>query len=149
MVSNGHLTKSTRPSYVTCVCITVYWSHLTLRLLAFLKCVFFTCLIACSHACTSAQRTLHRIGPCANLTKVPTPPSLCLYSQCFSSVRKPTRKTKVKKMCFAQNPQSMANVSHVPSKRAAALLAVPPSTTIAPSSLPLPGWTQLYKNLNV
>ena len=145
MVSNGHLTKSPRPSYVTCVCITVYRSHLTLRLLAFLKCVFFTCLIACSHACTSAQNW--------PLCKSHKGPPLLLPCACIHNVspqqciNQHTRKGK--KMCFAQNPQSMANVSHVPSKRAAALLAVPPSTTIAPSSCPLPGWTQLYKNLNV
>ena len=51
-------------------------------------------------------------------------------------------------MCFAQNPQSMANVSHVPSKRAAALLAVPPSTTIAPSSYPTIADTATNTNYN-
>ena len=87
------------------------------------------CMLTCLHKCTE-------LAPVQISQRSPTPPSLCLYSQCVSSVHKPTRKTKVKKMCFAQNPQSMANVSHVPSKRAAALLAVPPSTTIAPSSCP-------------
>ena len=131
MVSNGHLTRSTRPSYITCVCITMYRSHLTLRLLAFLKCVFFTCLIACSHACTSAQN-----WPLCKSHKGPPSSFPVLVFTMFlpSAQTKHTRQRK--KMCFAQNPQSMANVSHVPSKRAAALLAVPPSTTIAPSSCP-------------
>ena len=129
MVSNGHLTKSPRPSYVTCVCITVYRSHLTLRLLAFLKCVFFTCL----HNCTAH---LAQNGPCANLTKVPHSSFPVLVFTMFLLSAQTNPQDKGKQMCFAQNPQSMANVSHVPSKRAAALLAVPPSTTIAPSSCP-------------
>ena len=140
MVSNGHLARSLCVVVVvydlihfTCVCVIVYWLNFTLRLVAFLRCVFFTCLIACSHACTIAQRTLHRIGPCANLTKVPHSsfPVLVFTMFLLSAQTKHARKG------FAQNPQSMANVSHVPSKRAAALLAVPPSTTIA---RPAPQW---------
>ena len=91
------------------------------------------CMLTCLHKCTAH---LAQNGPCANLTKVPHSHFPVLVFTMFLLSAQTNPQDKGKQMCFAQNPQSMANVSHVPSKRAAALLAVPPSTTIAPSSCP-------------